>query len=320
MRGQIVPATEAAIDEAAQIIKSGGLVAFPTETVYGLGADALNPLAVSKIFDAKGRPQDNPLILHVSDIGEAALYADINESAEKLMRKFWPGPLTVVLHSLGAVPSITCGGLDTVALRMPSDPIARALIKAAGLPIAAPSANRSGRPSPTSAHIVAADLGSSVDMILDSGSASLGLESTVVDVTGDTVALLRPGWVTREMLSEVVTLSEENTDKLAHRSPGTRYRHYAPDLPVILWDGTENKLPCELAGAAWCYMGINAPPGEPVHEIIFHSIEEYAQRLFSSLRNLEKCGADIIIAELPPSGGLGEAVRNRLIRASGFHP
>ena len=317
MSGQTVQATSETIKEAAEIIKSGGLVAFPTETVYGLGANALDPTAVAKIFDAKGRPQDNPLILHVSGMEQAALYAEINDRAEALMKRFWPGPLTIVLYSLGDVPAVTRGGLDTVALRMPSDPVALELIKMSGLPIAAPSANRSGRPSPTSAQVVASDLGDSVDMILDSGSAVIGLESTVVDATGDTVAVLRPGWVTREMLSEVITLADAAADSpLSRRSPGTRHRHYAPLIPLILWNGTTGEL-LELSDSSWCYMGMREPPLKPVRKIIFRSIEEYARRLFSSLRELERCGADVIVAELPEGDGLGEAVKNRLIRAAG---
>ena len=320
MKGRVIQATPEAIKEAAEIIRSGELAAFPTETVYGLGANALDPDAVAKIFAAKGRPQDNPLILHVSSIEEASIYAEMNDNAEILARRFWPGPLTIVMYSLGLVPSVTCGGLDTVALRMPSDPTALELIRMAGLPIAAPSANRSGRPSPTSAQIVAADLGMSVDIILDSGSAVIGLESTVVDATGDAVAILRPGWVTREMLSSVVKLADEANHELLHRSPGTRHRHYAPDIPLLLWDGEGEELFALPSGEKWCYMGIKEPPIQPeqnMQKIIFCSIEEYAKGLFAALRELESRGADKIIAELPEGRGLGEAVRNRLLRASG---
>lgn len=318
MRAQTVQATADKIKEAAEIIKTGGLVAFPTETVYGLGANALDPTAVAKIFDAKGRPQDNPLILHVSGMEQASLYAEINDRAEALIKHFWPGPLTIVLYSNETVPSVTRGGLETVALRMPSEPVALELIKMSGLPIAAPSANRSGRPSPTSAQVVASDLGDSVDMILDSGSAVIGLESTVVDATGDSVIVLRPGWVTREMLSTVVKLADNSSgsESIVRRSPGTRHRHYAPLLPLVLWNGSVEELK-EPANGTWCYMGMKEPPSEPAKKIIFRSIEEYARRLFSSLRELEACGADIIVAELPDERGFGEAVTNRLLRAAG---
>lgn len=317
MGGNIVKATPEAIAEAAAIIKSGGLVAFPTETVYGLGANALDSDAVERIFRAKGRPQDNPLILHVANIREAAKYAEINPTAEVLMHQFWPGPLTLVMYALECVPEITRGYLDTVALRMPMNPVALALIRETGLPLAAPSANKSGRPSPTTAEVVADDLRNAVDMILDDGPTSIGLESTVADTTGDAVAILRPGGITREMLAQIADLCEEEDDRLALRSPGTRYRHYAPALPLLLWTGEDLEMFERIAGMKWCYMGIQEPPAGSYRKIIFHSMEEYARKLFLALRELESCGGGVIVAEQPKDSGIGSAIRNRLSRAAG---
>lgn len=318
MTERIRPATRENIRTASEIIRSGGLVAFPTETVYGLGANALDPAAVAKIFAAKCRPQDNPLILHVASIKETMNYGEVNECAEALMQQFWPGPLTIVLYSMDVVPEITRGGLDTVALRMPSNSVALALIRESGLPIAGPSANRSGRPSPTTAHAVALDLGRAVEMILDDGPTNIGIESTVVDATrGNSVAILRPGGITREELKKVVDI-EEGEEGIFNRSPGTRHRHYAPRLPVILWDGEERSFSLPNGDCRWCYIGLRRPPDGAVRVKIFDSPEEYARQLYESLRELEACEADIIVAELPESAGIGAALRNRLERASGI--
>ena len=316
---RIVPATKERIKEAAGIIRLGGLVAFPTETVYGLGANALDSDAVRRIFEAKGRPQDNPLIVHVSGIREAAKYAEVRRNAENLMNSFWPGPLTIVMYSTGDVPDVTRAYLDTVALRLPAHPVAMSLLNEAGVPIAAPSANRSGRPSPTSARAVADDLGDSVDMILDGGHTSVGLESTVVDVTGDKAAILRPGGITKEMLAKVVDLFEGDEREIRHRSPGTLYRHYAPDVPLFLWDGLERASFEKAAGMKWCYMGIKEPPGDldtSHKKIIFSSIDEYARELFSKLREFETSGGEIIIAQMPEESDIGSAIRNRLEKAA----
>ena len=317
MSGNIVQATPEAIAEAAAILRAGGLVAFPTETVYGLGANALDPVAVRRIFEVKGRPQDNPLILHVANIREASKYAEINPTAEALMHQFWPGPLTLVMFGLDCVPEITRGGLDTVALRMPMNPVALSLIRETGLPLAAPSANKSGRPSPTTVQAVAEDLGDEVDMILDGGPTSIGLESTVVDTTGDAVAILRPGGVTKEMLAQMADLSEEDEERLAFRSPGTRYRHYAPTLPLLLWvDGNPGPFD-RIAGMKWCYLGTKEPPSGFFRKVVFHTMEQYARELFSTLRELEVSGGNVIVAELPEDAGIGSAIRNRLSRAAG---
>jgi len=310
---KIFAPTDEAISKAAEIIKNGGLVAFPTETVYGLGANALDDGAIMKIFKAKGRPADNPLILHVTDIREASSYAVLNDAAESLMERFWPGPLTIVLYSLGNVPLIARAGLDTVALRSPMNDIARRLIKMSGTPIAAPSANRSGRPSPTTAESVWDDLGDNVDMILDGGRAAIGVESTVVDATGENISILRPGGVTREMLeiaANVIPCEGESR----RRSPGTRHRHYAPSAEIRLWE--REGFEVFHNSEKWCYVGMRTPPDGSMKRIIFDTPEDYARGLFSALRELESCGA-VIIADLPDSAGLGEAIRNRLLHAAG---
>jgi L-threonylcarbamoyladenylate synthase len=321
MSGQkkIFDPTEENISRAAEILRRGGLVAFPTETVYGLGANALDERAVGKIFEAKGRPSDNPLILHVSCADEASLYAEMTRTALALMERFWPGPLTVVLRAANVVPLAARGGLDTVALRAPANPVALALIRKCGFPLAGPSANKSGRPSPTRAMDVLSDIGDSVDMILDGGETRIGVESTVADATEPRLAILRPGAVTREMLAEV-TLAEIaesgpcSPDK-ARRSPGTRYRHYAPSVELRLWeDGSQGVFD---GNGAWCYMGMRQPPKGALRTIIFATPEEYAHGLFSAMRELERCGAKLIIADFPDAPGLGEAIRNRLSRAAG---
>ena len=319
---KIVQPTPDTIREAAEIIRGGGLVAFPTETVYGLGANALSPEAVRKIFLAKERPGDNPLILHVGSISDAAKYAEINHTAETLMLNFWPGPLTIVLASHPSVPCETRAGLDTVGIRLPLNTVAMELIRAAGVPIAAPSANRSGRPSPTTAQAVLDDLGDRVDLIIDGGEANIGLESTVVDATADAVAILRPGGVTREMLASFVDVMEDGHDELRFRSPGTRHRHYAPSVPVWLWErgGGDEALRKAVLGRKWSYVGMSDFPcdtSEPLEKILFESVREYGHGLFAALRALEKGGADSIVAQLPPDTGLGRAVCDRLKRAAG---
>jgi L-threonylcarbamoyladenylate synthase len=309
-----------AVREAAGIIRAGGLVAFPTETVYGLGANALDAAAVRSIFEAKGRPQDNPLILHVAKISDADKYAEVGLAARRLMKAFWPGPLTVVMFSNRSVPKETRANLETVAIRMPLHPLALALIEEAGLPIAAPSANRSGRPSPTSARAVAEDLGDFPGMILDGGNTSIGIESTVVDVTAYPAVILRHGGVTKEMLSGVVDLSAACDAETSHRSPGTRHRHYAPDIPLSLWDGEAEKDFGIAPGAKWCYMGMREPRGvsvQPHKKVVFESLEDYARKLFSTLREFERCGGEMIVAELPDEKDMGCAIRNRLERAAG---
>lgn len=315
------------IAEAAEILLSGGLVAFPTETVYGLGAHGLDPRAVAKIFAAKGRPADNPLILHFAAseaVGDVAL---VPPNAERLIELFWPGPLTLVLPSRGVVPLETTAGLDSVAVRMPSHPTALALLAKVNVPVAAPSANSSGRPSPTDAAAVASDLGDGVDLILDGGATSVGVESTVLDATGEQLVLLRPGGCAVEEIEARAGMKVLLSGGAAHRSPGTRYRHYAPRVPLLLDTDAEGiaRAAVEADGApriAW--IGMRAPEislGEgvahPELRILFDSAENYARGLFHALRVFEERGANLIAAQWPPSeAGIGRALRDRLTRAS----
>ena len=315
-----------AIELASSIIRRGGLVAFPTETVYGLGADAMNEAAVQRIFEAKGRPADNPLIAHVASREMLDLVAsDVSEKADLLIAKFWPGPLTLVLpRNPNLAPSVSAG-LSTVAVRMPKNEIALALIRAAETPIAAPSANVSGRPSPTSAAHVLDDLGSRIDMILDGGPTTIGIESTVLDVTGDPPAILRPGWITREMLSEVIgPVDCSATAEELRRSPGTRHRHYSPTARVVLIERGSSK-PIEqhcrqhLKQGPVGYIG---PTRIDIDDQSFHCIQlperagDYARSIYASLRKLDKAGVRVIVVEGISDEGEGAAVMDRLRRAA----
>lgn len=308
------------MQEAGGIIRRGGLVAFPTETVYGLGANALDPVAVAGIFRAKGRPSDNPLIVHVQDPADVPAFAILNDRARQLMDTFWPGPLTLVLPALESVPSVTRGGLDTVGVRMPSHPVALALIAEAGVPIAAPSANRSGRPSPTEAVTVLHDLGEAVDIILDGGPTEVGVESTVLDVSGAVPVLLRPGGVGLEALEDALgRVCFPEGEMEARRSPGTRYRHYAPSVPVFLWHLGKSWPTAAADPSRTGYLGLRVPPVKVRAEVLFDSPEHYARGLFSGLRHLERSGVSVIVADWPEAGGIGLALRDRLARAAGLH-
>lgn len=312
------------IARAAVTLSEGGLVAFPTETVYGLGGNGLDLEAARRIYRAKGRPSENPLILHVASPAEADSLADITPNAEKLIEHFWPGPLTIVLHSKAIVPLTVRGGLETVAIRMPAHPVALALIEKAGFPIAAPSANRSGRPSPTDAKSVFEDLGGSVDLILDGGATRYGVESTVIDVTGNDVVLLRPGGMSVEDLISVVgSVSSPDGEHVLKRSPGTRFRHYAPGIPLLTWrEGEEIRFAGDEHGKkrrVISYMGMRRFPEETLRSIYFEDPENYARGLFSAMRELERSGAEVIIAEWPEVEGVGRAIQDRLRRASGGH-
>ncbi len=325
-----------AVREAAAILKAGGLVAIPTETVYGLGANALDPRAVKRIFEAKGRPQDNPLIIHVVDAKQAESYArDIPAEYYELCRRFSPGPLTVILKKRACIPMETSGGLDTVAVRIPSHPVARAIIREAGLPIAAPSANLSGKPSPTSAQHCVDDLWGRVEAIVDSGDCSVGLESTVISLAEEVPVLLRPGAVTAEQLKEVLPTLEIHqavTGELQQgakaTSPGMRYKHYSPNAKVTILNGSsaaytdyicshqeeglyalcfeEDRAALEELGIPCIVWGSQADDGSQ------------AQHLFAALRDLDKLGAKKVYAHGPSREGVGLAVYNRLIRAAGF--
>ena len=246
------------INQAGEIIRQGGLVAFPTETVYGLGADALNEEAAAKIYAAKGRPSDNPLIAHIADLEMLKpLVEEIPPVAEKLMDAFWPGPMTLIFNKSNLVPKGTTGGLDTVAVRYPNHPIAQALIKAAGVSIAAPSANLSGKPSPTLGEHVIDDMDGRIDMIIDGGMVGMGLESTIIDVTVNPPMILRPGFITYEMVKEIVpdttedrTIFTKPTKEFKPKAPGMKYRHYAPAADFRIFKGDANKVAQHIIDSA----------------------------------------------------------------------
>ena len=324
------------LQRAAEIIRSGGLVVFPTETVYGLGGDATNPISAEKIYKAKGRPSDNPLIIHVASPKDADAYAFTSELYYALSERFMPGPLTVILNSRDTVPEKTRGGLSTVAVRCPENPIANRLIELSGVPIAAPSANLSGSPSPTSAQHVIEDMDGRVDMIIDGGECDFGLESTIVKIEDDaTLTLLRPGKITVTELSELadVKIADAVTDKLREGerplSPGMKYRHYAPKSPVVLLDGeVSNAIEYVLALgeksiAVLSYsedmdMWERAIPEAEIYELGARQDErEHAHRLFKLLRDADKKNYEKIYAPLPRKEGIGLALYNRLIRAAG---
>ncbi|MGE5592784.1 MAG: L-threonylcarbamoyladenylate synthase [Betaproteobacteria bacterium] len=331
----------AAIRRAAEVIRAGGLVAFPTETVYGLGADGLSARAVERIFTAKGRPQDNPLILHVAAPEDARrVVLGVPPSAKTLMERFWPGPLTLVLPKRPEVPDEVSAGLATVGVRMPDNTIALTLIAESGVPIAAPSANASGRPSPTSADHVIADLAGRIEMILDGGPTSVGVESTVVDMTSNPPTVLRPGGVTVEELREVLGVVDvAAADSVAAPtkgpvpSPGMKYTHYAPKTPVVLVEGDTGAVVRRILRE----IGMRRAAGEKVGVMCSRETEEmYAGRadavravgsrrdlatvaaaLFATLRLFDTDGVDVVFAEGFDQRGLGFAIMNRLRRASG---
>jgi len=331
----------AAIRRAAEVIRAGGLVAFPTETVYGLGADGLSARAVARIFEAKGRPQDNPLILHVAAPEDARrVVLSVPHSARMLMERFWPGPLTLVLPKRPEVPDEVSAGLATVGVRMPDNTIALTLIAESGVPIAAPSANASGRPSPTSADHVIADLAGRIEMILDGGPTSVGVESTVVDMTSSPPTVLRPGGVTVEELREVLgAVDVAAADSVAPptsgpvRSPGMKYTHYAPKTPVILVEGDAGAVArrilreIEMRRAAGDRVGVMcsreteemyAGRADIVRAVGSRAdLATVAAALFATLRLFDTDGVDVVFAEGFDQRGLGFAIMNRLRRASG---
>ncbi len=322
-----------AVDLAAAVLRDGGLVAFPTETVYGLGADGLNPAAVRRIFAAKGRPADNPLILHVSGpemLGQVV--REVPAEAGALMREFWPGPLTLVLPRQPAVPDEVTAGLNTVAVRCAAHPVALALIAAVGRPLAAPSANRSGRPSPTRAEDVLEDLAGRIDAVLDGGPSGVGVESTVVDLTVEPPAVLRPGGLPPEDLRRVIPalVIGAGSEAGPARSPGLKYTHYAPRAYLVLVEGPAEQVGAEIrrraavlraAGRSVAVLAAEESrdryPGERV--VILGSRrdpERAAAALFASLRDLDRSGIEVILAEGIPRRGLGLAVMDRLERAA----
>ncbi len=315
----------AAIAQAARLIRDGELVAFPTETVYGLGADALNPQAVARIFRAKGRPADNPIIVHIPSAQDlASLTPQVPALAGVLAARFWPGPLTLVVRRAPQVPYITTGGLETVAVRVPAHPVALALLRAAQRPIAAPSANRSGRPSPTCAEHVLEDLRGRVRLVLDAGPCAVGVESTVLDVTQDPPVLLRPGGVTAEALEAVVGQvgAPRESDRAAGRSPGARYRHYAPRAALLLAPpGEVEPLAVRLLDEGRMVGIMARRPLQLRHprarvRIISGDLAQYARELFAALRELDAQGRQVIVAESVAEQGLGLAIMDRLRRAA----
>ena len=328
-------ATEENLNRAAEILRRGGLVGIPTETVYGLGADALNETAVAHIFEAKGRPQDNPLIIHVPDAGWLETYCrDVPEAAYRLAERFWPGPMTMILPRDPIVPLRTTGGLETVGVRCPNHPVTLELIRRAGVPIAAPSGNTSGRPSPTTAGHMLEDMQGKIDAIFDGGACSVGVESTIIDLTVTPPRLLRPGGLPLESLREV--LGEVTVDKVVTaalkenekpRAPGMKYRHYAPKAPVTVVTGDPDRTADYIA----------ARLGEKTGVICFTEYlprfahcdvrdlgpkddrAEQARRLFDALRAFDATDVTEIFAQCPDPEGLGLAVSNRLKKAAGFH-
>ncbi|WP_269758312.1 L-threonylcarbamoyladenylate synthase [Thalassobacillus sp. C254] len=320
------------IQKAGMWISCGEVVALPTETVYGLGGNANSEEAIEKIFLAKGRPSDNPLIVHISERKQLSeLVSHIPLIAEKFMNAFWPGPLTLILPKTEQVSEKVTGGLSTVAVRMPDHPVAQAVIKAAGVPVAAPSANRSGRPSPTTAEHVRHDLDGRIAGIVDGGPTGYGLESTVVDCTRDVPMILRPGGVTREELEEVAGVVEVDpaliSDNEVPRSPGLKYRHYAPDAPLTLVEGStaflqEKIKEVEEDGLKTGVITVD----ELIHEIQADhvisygsndDIKEVAAKLYDTLRRADKLEADVLFSVTFPKEGVGAAVMNRLEKAAG---
>ena len=333
VKTECLPADKEGIFRASEILRKGGLVAFPTETVYGLGANALDPEAVEQIFLAKGRPMDNPMIVHIPRLEDAGAYGEWTDLARLLAVAFWPGPLTVIVPRKTIIPKIVSAGLPSVALRCPSHKAALALLETCGLPIAAPSANRSGRPSPTTAKHVMDDLDGLIPLVLDGGACEVGLESTVVDASGAVPVILRPGAVTPEMIAMAVgdCKVSENVMRLledgeAALSPGMKHRHYAPKAKLTLIKGEQEAVSaiirCLAADdqGAWVFaMEENIPRylGLQVKSLGYNA-EDAAHRLFYLLRQADEANVTRILSETLPENGLGLAVMNRLARAANF--
>ena len=318
--------------QAVDLLNSGEIVAFPTETVYGLGAVATNEQAVKKIFAAKGRPSDNPLIVHIGTVEEVSLYTtNISEVAQKCMDAFWPGPLTLVMHAKPNVlaPSVTAG-LDTVGIRMPDHPVALELLQTLKKPLAAPSANRSGKPSPTKAEHVFEDLQNIIPCILDGGMTGIGLESTVLDVTLDTPVILRPGGVTKEMLEAVIgpvvepSLEQQKIESTP-KAPGMKYTHYAPEAPLYLIEANKEAIKTAIAELQPEHkVALLAPENfeEIKADYYFtfgkeHDLEQMSASLYDALRACDKTDATIILATATSKAGVGKAIMNRLEKAAG---
>lgn len=330
------------LKDAASILQKEGLVAFPTETVYGLGGDALDTGAAKKIYEAKGRPSDNPLIVHIADIESLReLVKDVPEKAYQLANKFWPGPLTMIMCKSNKVPYGTTGGLDTVAIRMPSNKIALQLIRESGVCIAAPSANTSGRPSPTKAEHVIEDLNGKIDMIIDGGAVGIGLESTIVDLTSEIPTILRPGYITKEMLEEVIgtveidktIIAKKMDPNLRPKAPGMKYKHYAPKAELTIVEGEEQAVIDKINEFAKQKMKDGYQVGVIATDETFarykascvktigsrHDEEQIARGLYAILRDFDEQQVDVIYSEGFADSKLGQAIMNRLLKAAGYH-
>ena len=327
-------ADETSVAEAARLLRAGEVVGIPTETVYGLAANALSDEAVPKIFAAKGRPQDNPLISHIASLDMLPMVVrSVPDSAYRLAEAFWPGPLTVILPRSETVANSVCAGLDTASVRMPSHPVALAVIRAAGVPLAAPSANLSGSPSPTTALDVLADMDGKIPLILDGGACSVGVESTVVSLAGEQPVLLRPGYITKEQLESALGCAVALSDAVLHKlkegeraaSPGMKYKHYAPKADVTILKGSFSayteymKMHCADGVYALCFTGEEAAlPCPCVAYGRADRADEQAHALFSALRELDARGAKTVYARCPEQDGVAMAVYNRLLRAAAF--
>ena len=330
MKTKILNDTTEEIEEAAKIIAGGGLVAFPTETVYGLGADALNSQAVGKVYSAKGRPSDNPMIVHISSYDDMKkLTPQITRDMEKLMKVFWPGAMTMIVERNSVIPDVTTGGLDTVGIRMPDHPVALKLIAEARCPIAAPSANLSGKPSPTAAQHVIDDLAGRVDAIICSDDCKFGIESTVIDMTGQTPMILRPGIITKEDLETALgkkvlldpTLNKRpdkfNNEDFRPKAPGMKYKHYAPKAQMIVYEGR-----MEAVEAAIDRERVEREAlGQKVCVILFDDAEHKAaaHQFFAKLREADREGADVILAAALKEEGVGFSVMNRMLKSAGYN-
>lgn len=329
--------------KAARVLKNGGLVAFPTETVYGLGADALDEKASARIYEAKGRPSDNPLIVHIARVEDLeALCSEIPPLAVKLADAFWPGPMTMVLRKKAIVPGTITGGLDTVAVRMPVHPVARRLIETSGVYVAAPSANTSGRPSPTTAAHVAQDMDGRIDMIIDGGSVEIGIESTIVDVTGKVPVILRPGFITKEMIEAVAgrteldrAVTQDAPVTAVPRAPGMKYKHYAPkgELTIVECEGADgegrviqeiNRLTGEMSARGFVtgVLATDATKGYYNADVVVSAGDRsqeisISSHLFGCLREFDDRGVDYIYSESFSRENVGMAIMNRLMKAAG---